>query len=144
MYPPLTTDFDRQVRAKTHAAHTSLCVAAGKRFSKYLKSCIGPWITSLQDIDRQVSKAATESFNTVFDTDKKKEIIWKKYSEDVINYISDILTNETAKTISTCPRFGGVLMTGDERFMSSEDMDTRFALVLGGCLATLALLAGIL
>jgi hypothetical protein len=94
------TDFDRQVRAKTHATHVSLCLAAGKRFSKHLKACIGPWVTSLHDTDRQVSRAALESFNSVFETEKKKDIVWEKYTEDVLKYISDVIQNETAKTIS--------------------------------------------
>jgi hypothetical protein len=94
------TDFDRQVRSKVHAAHTSICLAAGKRFSKYMKVCIGPWVTSLHDLDRQVAKAAVESFEKVFDTEKEREIVWDKYGGDVLKYISDVLTNETAKTIS--------------------------------------------
>ena len=58
-------------------------------------------MTSLFDPDRQVLRAATESFNTVFDTEKKREIVWEKYSDDVLKYIMDVLMNETAKTIST-------------------------------------------
>jgi E3 ubiquitin-protein ligase listerin len=57
-------------------------------------------VTSLNDSDRQVSKAADESFHKVFDTEKKREILWENYSVDVFKYISDVLTNETAKTIS--------------------------------------------
>jgi hypothetical protein len=100
LYPPLATDFDRQVRARAHATHASICLAAGKRFSKHLKACIGPWITSLYDSDRQVARAALQSFNDVFDTEKKREIVWEKYTDDVLKYISDVLMNETAKTIS--------------------------------------------
>jgi E3 ubiquitin-protein ligase listerin len=94
------TDFDRQVRSRTHVTHATICLAAGKRFSKYLRICVGPWVTSLNDSDRQVSKAADESFQKVFDTEKKREILWENYSVDVFKYISDVLTNETAKTIS--------------------------------------------
>ena len=94
------TDFDRQVRSKAHVTHTSICLAAGKRFSKYMKLCIGPWVTSLYDQDRQASRAAVESFENVFDTEKKRDIVWDKYAGDILRYISDVLTNETAKTIS--------------------------------------------
>lgn len=100
LYPPLATDFDRTVRARTHATHSAICLAAGKRFSKHLKSCIGPWITSLHDSDRMVARASLQSFNDVFDADKKREIVWEKYANDVIKFISDVLRNETARTIS--------------------------------------------
>lgn len=96
----MATDFDRIVRARTHATHSAICLAAGKRFSKHLKACIGPWITSLYDSDRMVARAALQSFNDVFDTEKKREIVWEKYTNDVIKYISDVLQNETARTIS--------------------------------------------
>jgi hypothetical protein len=36
------------------------------------------------------------------------------------------------------------LTQGDERFMSAEDMDSRFALVVAMCLSTLSALIGIL
>jgi hypothetical protein len=78
----------------------TICLAAGKLFSKYLKVCIGAWVTSLNDLDRQVSRAANESFQKVFDTEKKRQILWEKYGADVLKYISDVLYNETAETIS--------------------------------------------
>jgi hypothetical protein len=101
------TDFDRQVRTRAHAAHISICLAAGRRLSKQLKVCIGPWVTSLHDSDRQVARAAMESFDGIFDTEKKKEIVWEKYGDDVLKYISDVLHNETAKTISSAPLMEG-------------------------------------
>ena len=131
LYPPLSTDFDRQVRQRTHAAHGALSLAAGKKLSKHLKSCIGPWITSLYDSDRQVSRVALDSFQTVFDNDKKREIVYERYTGDILKYVSDVLLNETAATIS------------DERFITAEDRETRWALVVGMCLTTLSNLAGI-
>ena len=79
----------------------TICLAAGKLFSKYLKVCIGAWVTSLNDSDRQVSRAANESFQKVFDTENKRQIVWEKYGVDVLKYISDVLNNETAETISS-------------------------------------------
>jgi hypothetical protein len=136
------TDFDRQVRSKTHSTHALICLAAGKRLSKHLKMCIGPWLTSFNDSDRQVSRAAIESFHTVFDTEKKRDIVLEKYNGAVLKYISDVLNNETGKTIS-CPSTW-LADLGDERFMSAEDMDARFSLVVGMCLAELANLVGML
>lgn len=54
----------------------------------------------MYDSDRMVARAALQSFNDVFDTEKKREIVWEKYTNDVIKYISDVLQNETARTIS--------------------------------------------
>ena len=134
------TDFDRQVRARAHATHMSICIAAGKRFSKYMKVCIGPWVTSFHDSDRQVSRAAIESFEKVFDSEKKRDIVWDKYGGSILKYISDVLTNETAKTISRPWVMMGLIL-GDGTFMSAEDMDARFSLVAGMCLSTLAKMA---
>ena len=97
------TDFDRQVRVRAHATHTSVCLASGRRLSKQLKVCIGPWVTSMYDSDRQVAREAMNSFQTVFETEKKRDIVWDKYADDVSKYISDVLLNETAKTISSGP-----------------------------------------
>jgi hypothetical protein len=36
----------------------------------------------------------------VFDTEKKRDIVWEKYSGEVLKFVSDVLINETAKTIS--------------------------------------------
>jgi hypothetical protein len=44
-----------------------------------------------------------ESFEVIFDTEKKRDIVWEKYGDDVLKYISDVLHNETAKTISWAP-----------------------------------------
>ena len=57
-------------------------------------------MTSFFDSDRQVSKAANDSFLAIFDTQAKRNIVWEKYSKDVVQYVSDVLKNETAKTIS--------------------------------------------
>jgi hypothetical protein len=100
LYPPLVTDFDRQVRLKTHGAHSSLFQKAGKRSLKYMKTCAGPWIASRYDPDRQVARFAEESFRNVFDTDQKQEIVWERYSTDVLEFITDTITKETSKTIS--------------------------------------------
>ena len=113
----------------------------GKRLSKHLKACIGPWLSSLYDFDRQVSRAAVESFEAVFDTEKKRDIVWEKYGGDVLKYVSDVIINETAKTIS-CTHHNRRLILGDERFLSAEDMESRFALVVAMCLSVLARLIG--
>lgn len=94
------TDFDRSVRAKTHTAHSALWLAAGKRFIPYLGTCLGPWVVSLFDPDRQVSKTAIEGFNNCFETEKKKQSVWGNLSKDIRKYILDILKNENARTIS--------------------------------------------
>ena len=104
--------------------------------------CIGPWVTALQDSDRQVARAAADSFEGVFDTEKKRKIVWEKYGDDVFKYVSEVLHNETAKTISWSASRGS-LTVGDERFVSAEDMDSRFALVAGMCLSGAAHLIGI-
>jgi E3 ubiquitin-protein ligase listerin len=65
-----------------------------------MKACIGPWVTSLYDTDRQASSAAWDSFKTVFETETKRQTVWENYNDDMLKYISDVLTNETAKTIS--------------------------------------------
>lgn len=113
----------------------------GKRLSKHLKACIGPWLSALYDFDRQVSRAAAESFHAVFDTEKKRDIVWEKYGGDVLKYVSDVIINETAETIS-CTYLDRRLIIGDERFMSAEDMESRFALVVAMCLSVLARLTG--
>jgi len=57
-------------------------------------------MTSLYDSDRTVARAAAESFNAVFDTEEKRQIVVEKYSGDVLKYIMEVLSGETAKTIS--------------------------------------------
>jgi len=73
---------------------------AGRRLSKHLKACIGPWWTAVYDSDRQVSRAAQDSFVGIFDTEKRREIVKEKYGEDVLRYILQVLENESARTIS--------------------------------------------
>jgi E3 ubiquitin-protein ligase listerin, N-terminal domain len=113
----------------------------GKKLSKHLKTIIGPWMTAQYDLDRVVARAATESYTIVFNTGKKREIIRKNYYHDVYSYIMDVLRNETAKTISlSCVVVADL---GDERFISAEDMEWRFALVVRMCLSGLVFLIGI-
>jgi hypothetical protein len=66
-----------------------------------MKVLIGPWLTSLYDSDRTVARAATETFNTIFDTEEKRQTVVQKYGDEVFKYIMQVLANETAKTIST-------------------------------------------
>jgi len=111
LHPPLVTDFDRSVRAKAHTAHVAVWLAARKRFVPYLKQCLGPWVVSLYDSDRQVAKTAIECFNAAFETDAKKKSVWGNLSEDIRLYILNILRNENARSISIRPLLRGVLMT---------------------------------
>lgn len=67
---------------------------------KQMKTCIGPWICSRYDSDKQVARVAEESFHSVFDTEKKRKIVWEKYSGDILKFVIETLTKETAMSIS--------------------------------------------
>ena len=52
------------------------------------------------DSDRQASRASIDSFQAVFDSEKKRDIVWDKYGGDILTFVSEVLRDETAKTIS--------------------------------------------
>ena len=85
---------------------------------------IGPWIAGTYDNDRTVAGAARQSFSETFGLEKLKKV-WEVYRGDILEYTSNIITNEQVNTLS------------DERQVTKEDAEAKFARVISACIAVL-------
>lgn len=132
LYPRLSTDTSRRVRALTHAVHGLISQRAGKRIAEYMPRVIGAWLSGLYDNDRATSKAANDSLKLVFASEDKIARVWKAYQADIMKYCTNVVLNETVGTLS------------DERQVSPDDAQNKFArviatsvLALGNLISTL-------
>ena len=94
----------------------------------YMALFIGPWICSLRDSDRLALSAAHQSFNYVFPSEDKRLNAIKLFQDDIIGYIRNVMLYEAPDTIS------------DARFISADDMISRYTRLIASLLSTLTLL----
>ncbi|KAF9112915.1 hypothetical protein BGX27_002580 [Mortierella sp. AM989] len=124
LYIKLTTDVDRRVRISTNNVHLLLVKRVKKKLAPYLKEVIGAWIGTFFDPTREVARIALEAFKSAFPDNKREQVI-SFCLQDVIYYVSEILLNKTPETLS------------DPRFITKEEMETRYARVASSSLYTI-------
>ncbi|KAI1319237.1 hypothetical protein EDD11_004631 [Mortierella claussenii] len=124
LYIKLTTDVDRRVRLLTNNVHLLLVKRVKKKLAPYLKEVIGAWIGTFFDPTRDVARIAADAFKSAFPDNKREQVI-SFCLPDMIFYVSEILLNKTAETLS------------DPRFNTKEEMDTRYARVASSSLYTI-------
>ncbi|KAG0019855.1 hypothetical protein BGZ80_005180 [Entomortierella chlamydospora] len=124
LYIKLTTDVDRRVRLLANNVHMLLVRRVKRKLAPYLKEVIGAWIGTFFDPTRDVARVATEAFKSAFPDNKREQVI-SFCLQDMIYYVSEILLNKTAETLS------------DPRFNTKEEMETRYARVASSSLYTI-------
>lgn len=134
IYIKLSIDVSRSVRILAHKVQGRLGVMLGKRFGKYFKYGVGPWILGLFDTDRMVATAAKQSLADVLPAsffDEKKNVLdtlYAKFCDPLLDFIHTIIANETIESLS------------DERYVSREEAETKYYRTARGAIATLSLL----
>ncbi|KAH8148763.1 uncharacterized protein LAJ45_07106 [Morchella importuna] len=118
LYPRLSTDTSRRVRALSHTVHGLISQRAGKRIAEYMPRVIGVWLAGLYDNDRATSKAANDALKLVFSSEEKIAKVWKAYQADIVKYCTNVVLHETVDTLS------------DERQVSPDDAQNKFARVI--------------
>lgn len=91
---------------------------------------VGAWLAGLYDNDRPVAKAARDSFTRVFPTEEKMRAIWKVYHSPILEYTQDAILRETVQTLS------------DERTVSPDDAEAKYARVVGSSISVITHLLG--
>lgn len=119
LYPKLSIDDSKKVRATSHLIQSQFVLSLGKSYSKYLKDTIGIWIAGLFDPDKSVSKSCVESFTIGFPN--KANIVstlWKLFIEQILNFCHQIIVLETEHTLS------------DERFATNDESEAKYLRML--------------
>lgn len=91
---------------------------------------VGPWAAGLYDDDRSVVRAAQESFRHVFSTDEKMKNLWKVYQKALLEYSRNAILGESVQTLS------------DERTVSPDDAQAKYARVVGAAIMVVAHILG--
>ncbi|GLV42170.1 Listerin E3 ubiquitin protein ligase 1 [Carabus blaptoides fortunei] len=99
LYALLAVDVEHRVREATHNAHRSVVLKVKRNLAPYLKQLAGPWFTSQYDTYPPAASAATLSFEDAFPSNKQQEAI-VFCQEDILSYICDNITVQTAQTLS--------------------------------------------
>ncbi|KAI9775587.1 MAG: hypothetical protein M1835_005753 [Candelina submexicana] len=129
IYPRISIDSSRRVRQLAHTLHGHIAVSCGKRVARHVPKIVGAWLGGLYDNDRLVSKAAQQSFKQVFPTQEKVHNVWRSYSRPILEYCRDALLRETVQTLS------------DERTVSPDEAETKYAALVGTTLSVVINLA---
>ena len=93
---------------------------------KHMPSTIGAWLGGSFDSDKLVSRAAHGAFIRTFSEKEKQDGVWKAYQGAILEYSRDAILKETAQTLS------------DERTVSPDEAETKYARVLGSAMMTIA------
>ncbi|OJK04706.1 hypothetical protein ASPACDRAFT_109498 [Aspergillus aculeatus ATCC 16872] len=122
IYPRASIDISRRVRQTAHSTQGSIASLVGKRIARFLPKVIGAWLAGLYDNDRPVHRAALESFTRVFSTDEKRNGVWKVYQSSILDFVDDVILQQTPQTLS------------DERTVKADDATAKYARVAGTAL----------
>ena len=95
-----------------------------------MPKAVGAWLAGLYDNDRSVARAAQAAFDKVFSTAEKKCSVWRVYERPILGFVQDAVVRETAQTLS------------DERSVSPDDADAKYARVVATGLCVLLNLLG--
>ena len=97
---------------------------------KHMPAVVGPWVAGLYDNDKSVSRATNASFENVFSSEEKRQNLWRVYQCSVLQFSSDVITKETAATLS------------DERITSPDDASAKYSRVVCAAVAIVTSLLG--
>ncbi|KAI2831340.1 hypothetical protein CBS147321_2674 [Aspergillus niger] len=122
IYPRASIDLSRRVRQTAHSTQGSIASLVGKRIARFLPKVIGAWLAGIYDNDRPVHQSALESFTRVFSTDEKRSGVWKVYQSAILEFVDDVILQQTALTLS------------DERTVKPDDAEAKYARVAGTAL----------
>lgn len=85
---------------------------------------VGAWLAGLYDNDRATSRAARDALKLVFTTEEKVGNVWRHYHGAILEYCTNVITNESKESLS------------DERQVSPDDAESKFARVIATCVLT--------
>ena len=91
-----------------------------------MPNTIGAWLAGQYDSDKLVARASMEAFSSVFTSQDKQRNVWKIFQGQVLAYCKNAIFEETLWTLS------------DERTVSPDDAEAKYARVIGTSLFTLA------
>ena len=95
-----------------------------------MPGAIGAWLAGLHDNDKLVARASEEAFSSVFTGQDRRRNVWKVYQAHILTYCKNAVFGETVWTLS------------DERTVSPDDAEAKYARVVGTSLLTLANVLG--
>lgn len=85
---------------------------------------VGAWLSGLYDNDRATARAARDALGLVFTTEDKVKGVWRHYHGGILEYCTNVIANESTGSLS------------DERQVSPDDAETKFARVIACCVLT--------
>lgn len=91
---------------------------------------IGAWLAGTFDNDRLVRKAAQDGFQQAFGTEEKRLNVLKVYIQPILEHCQTSILRETVRTLS------------DERTVSPDDAEVKYARVVGTGISLLDYLVG--
>ncbi|KAL7316263.1 hypothetical protein PS15m_005384 [Mucor circinelloides] len=120
VYSKLVLEVDRRVRLVANQVHALITANAKKKLAPLLKEFIGPWLLSMNDQSKDIVRVAQNAFESVFAEDKRLGVI-SFCQKEILDYVTDMLLFKTAETLS------------DARYVSKEDMLSKYARVVASC-----------
>lgn len=118
------------MRQSAHSAQGSIASLVGKRVARFLPRVVGAWLAGVYDNDKPVHQSALESITRVFATDEKRNAIWKVFQSSIIDFVDDVILQQTPQTLS------------DERTVKPEDAQAKYARVVGTAILLLNRILG--
>lgn len=122
MYPKLATDVSRPVRVLAHQVHAKIVGQLGKRYARFLQDTAPVWLAGTVELDRVVSRAATESLVQALGLPEKVARLWSVFEAPLAHYVHTVMLQEEASTLT------------DQRLNTAEEVNERFGRVVHGCI----------
>ena len=130
IYPRTSIDTSRRVRQLAHTVQGQISASCGKRMAKHMPALVPSWLAGQFDSDKSVSRAANEAFLAVFNSNDKRENIWRFYQSAIIEYAQAVVALETPSSLS------------DERTVSPDDASAKYSRAVGAAVTIASNLLG--
>ncbi|KAI3632309.1 hypothetical protein MIR68_009415 [Amoeboaphelidium protococcarum] len=128
VYYKLSIDSDRKIRLSINQIHASLVLRLKSKVGPQLRDLMGPSLNSTFDLNREVAAVASKALHELFPTHEKLQNALLFTMEQISQYTVDHLLVKTEQTIS------------DPRYMSVEEIASRYSHVVSGCLKSISYL----
>ena len=122
LYSRISIDNSRRVRELSHIVLLELLKSTKKRMESRLSPLVGAWLAGAFDRDKAVSRAATDGFSLLADTEEKSTKVWNKAQSRIMDYATEAI-RETSDTLS------------DQRSTTKEDAEAKYHRVVASSLA---------
>lgn len=121
----LVLEEERRIRISAYNLLASILGKLGKKSGYAMRDVAGLWTLGLNDVDKSVRRAATQSFGKTFATPEKRANFYQVFGNDITETALTYAFEKTAEILS------------DARFVNAAGIEYRYTNAVSSALRTL-------